>query len=310
MSHQSVVEAAVQAAARQGIEATIIVLGTNGSAPTTAVPEYITVEHEHYHSATEGEAGEKLAAMERHIAMLTEALTSRDETITEMRAAIEGLRAAPPLPTTDGAQAQPTVEQPAETVSIDSYAIDVLGIPEEIAKKVRKVYTNIGALREAAATGKLGDLKLKGGQKAIIDIQERLLGRVPSERIPASAPAASTGGGTTEGVPAGHSDRPWLDRLGALKAKERDMAEWAGKLAAIQAEHPDETNMPDAAYDALMDARHEHDIAKSQVVALVWGLGLDKEHLRGDGGNVDACLAGAGLSHLTDNPQPRLAPQA
>jgi len=291
MSHQQVVEAAVQAAASQGIEATIIVMGgRNGVAPA-AVPDT------YQHSMTDSEVGSKLQAAEKHIALLTEELAKRDQTITEMASVPPVVVAAPA-----GA------EQPTDTVSIDAYDIEVLGLPEEIVKKVRKLYPTIGPLREAAATGKLGPLKLKGGQKAIIDIQERLLGRVPPERIPAGAPTAIEG--VAEGVPAGHTDRSWLDRLGAVKAKERDMQEGAAKLAAVKAQYPVETEMPDAEYDKLLDARHEFDIAKSQVVALVWALGLDKEHLRGDTGSVDACLTAAGLSHLTDNPQPRMVPSA
>jgi hypothetical protein len=299
MSHQQVVEAAVQAAAKQGVEATVIVLGGgNGTAPA-----HVTVEHEHYqHSMTDSEVGAKLAQAEQHIAALTEQLTQRDQTISEMQQSVVTLDSG-------GGIVRQGQEQPTETVSIDAYDIKVLGISEDREKKVRKLYPTIGALREAATTGKLKELKLPGGQKAIIDIQERLLGKVPSERIPGAAPAAA-GGNVAEGVPAGHTDRPWLDRLGAVKAKERDMQEWAAKLAAIKQAHPVETEMPDAEYDKLLDARHEHDIAKSQVVALVWGLGLDKEHLRGEAGNVDACLAGANLSHLTDTPQPRMVPGA
>jgi len=302
--HQQIVEAAVNAAARQGIGATVIVLGGggNGTAPAP-IPEHITVEHEHYqHSMTDSEVGSKLMAAEKHIALLTEHLAKRDQTITEFQQTVEQMRAAPQP------SSSPAGEQPAETVSIDAYGIDVLGLSADISKKVCKVYANIGALREAATAGKLKDLKLPGGQKAIIDIQERLLGRVPPERIPASAPT-SAAGGVAEGVPAGHTDRPWLDRLGAVKAKERDMQEWAAKLVAIKAAHPVETEMPDEEYDKLLDARHEHDIAKSQVVALVWGLGLEKEHLRGDGGSVDACLTKAGLTHLTDSPEPRVVPE-
>ena len=278
----------------------MIVLGGGGNG-TAPIPEHITVEHEHYqHSMTDSEVGSKLIAAEKHIALLTEQLMKRDQTITEFQQTVQQMRAASSSPAGG--------EQPVETVSIDAYGIDVLGLPADISKKVCKVYANIGALREAATAGKLKDLKLPGGQKAIIDIQERLLGRVPPERIPAGAPT-SAAGGVAEGVPAGHADRPWLDRLGAVKAKERDMQEWAAKLAAVKAAHPVETEMPDEEYDKLLDARHEHDIAKSQVVALVWGLGLEKEHLRGDGGSVDACLTKAGLTHLTDSPEPRVVPE-
>lgn len=304
MSHQQVVEAAVNAAARQGIGATVIVLGAEGNG--VAVP-YQAASAPLQHSMTDSELGAKLQAAEQHIAALTEQLTQRDTTITQLQNAVSGAASAGAA---QGA-AEATAAQPADTVSIDAYGIDVLGIPEDVAKKVRKVYATIGALREAATSGALKEMKLKGGQKAIIDIQERLLGRVPPERIPASAPPGTGGGGgVAEGVPAGHTDRPWLDRLGAVKAKERDMQEGAAKLAGIRQQFPVETEMPDTEYDKLLDARHEFDISKSQVVALVWGLGLDKEHLRGDAGSVDACLTAAGLSHLTDTPQPRVVPGA
>lgn len=297
MSHQQVVEAAVNAAASRGVETTVIVLGGgNGMAPSMAAQDH-AMAGVPLPSYTDSEVASKLMAAEKALAELTAQLSQRDQTITQLQQS-----AAAQVPT--GAS-----EQPTETVSIDAYGIEVLGIPEDIASKVSKVYATVGALREAASSGKLKEMKLKGGQKAVIDIQERLLGRVPPERIPASAApaAAATGDSAT---PAGHSDRPWMDRLGAVKAKERDMAEWAAKLAALRQQFPVETEMPDEEYDKLLDARHEHDIAKSQVVALVWGLGLDKEHLRGDNGSVDACLVAAGLTHLTDNPQPRVAPGA
>jgi len=311
MSHENVIAAAVQAAVSQGVEATIIVLG-GSAAPPAQIPEHITVEHEHYqHSATSGEVAGKVGAYEKRIEELILTLAQRDAHISALQQEADQREAAPA--TTLSAEAI-TPAQPEGGVSIDTYSIDVLGIPEEIAAKVRKVYTTIGDLRAAVISGALKEMKLKGGQKAIIDIQERLLGRVPPERIAGATPvagggAAATGGGVAEGVPEGHSDRPWLDRLGAVKAKEQDMKDWAAKMGALRAEYPDETAMPDASYDELMKSIKEHDVAKSQVVALVWGLGLDKEHLRGDDGCVDACLRDAGLTHLAAEPTPRVVPE-
>ena len=306
MSHDSIVAAAVAAAAAQGVETTVIVIGSGGTA-ASQVPEHITVEHEHYqHSMTDTEVAGKLTAAINQIEALTTQLAQRDEVISGLQQATENA-----ITVAKAAVAAGGPEQPTDTVSIDSFSIDVLGIADDVAKKIRKIYPTVGALRDAATTGKLADLKLKGGQKAIIDVHERLLGLVPPERIPAQAPAPTTAAAAADGVPSGHADRPWLDRLGAVKAKERDMQEWATKIAAARQAYPVETDMPDAEYDKLVDARHEHDIAKSQVVALVWGLGLDKEGLRtdGDGGSVDACLIASGLSHLTDAPQPRMVPE-
>ena len=78
------------------------------------------------------------------------------------------------------------------------------------------------------------------------------------------------------------------------------MRDEVSKIAVIHKQYPDETAMPDATYDALVDAQRERDMAKAQVVALVWGLGLDKDPLKEEGGGVDDCLRAAGLVHLCD----------
>jgi len=86
------------------------------------------------------------------------------------------------------------------------------------------------------------------------------------------------------------------------------MRDEAAKIATIRAQNPDEGSMPDGQYDKLLDHQREHDMAKAQVVALVWGLGLDKGALKDATGSVDDCLRAAGLTHLCEDPAPRALP--
>jgi hypothetical protein len=245
------------------------------------------------------EVDQILAAAEGRVAELTAALTQRDARITQLENAVSQAAAE--------GHAQGAAGQPTEVVSIDSYDIETLGIGDESnVRKLKKAgYTTIGQVRQGFAN--LKDLKLKGGQKAVIDIAERLMGKVPASTGTGPAPAAATT--QAEGTPEGHTDRSWLDRLGAVKAKERDVRDEEAKIAAIKAQYPDENNMPDAAYDQLLDKQREKDMAKAQVVALVWGLGLDKGPLS-QGGSVDDCLTAAGLTHLCEDPAPRAMPAA
>jgi len=306
MSHQSVVEAAVQAAAKAGTQATVIVLGGGGVNGAPPIPEHVSVEHEHYHhSQTDAETATKLLAAQAKVEELTGFLAQRDIALTELQAAVLARGETPPE--VKGEEGAAPV-QPTEVVSIDTYSIDDLGIGDAAnVKKLKKAgYTTIGHLRGGFAN--LKELKLKGGQKAVIDIAERLMGKSP-----ASSGAASVASTPADdyGSPAGHEDRPWMDRLGATKAKERDMRAAAAKMVQVRAENPDEDAMPDDAYDALAKATAEFDTAKCQVVALVWGLGLDKSHLGGEAmtGSIDDCLRASNLPHLCDEPSPRVSPE-
>jgi hypothetical protein len=321
MSHDSIVEAAVQAAARSGAQATVIVVGASNGVPAHTHDQY----DDHYaaprntapvppppaevpvpaaSSYTNDEVVSKLQAAEKQIQEMVKALAQRDQVISELQQAAEK-GVAVMSQATPGDQPQ----QPTDVVSIDAYEIDCLGIGDEsIVRKLKKSgYTTIGQVRQGF--NNLKDLKLKGGQKTIIDIAERLLGKIPAATGAGGATQvqpAATAVAVADGVPEGHSDRAWLDRLGAVKAKERDMRDEVAKMEAIRKEHPDENQMPDEVYDSYQQHQHEYDMARSQVIALVWGLGLEAGPFK-QGGNtatVDDCLRASGLAHLCDEPAP------
>jgi hypothetical protein len=317
------IDAAVDSAARRGIQAAVIVFdGAQTPGPQTRVQTPAGVAHD----AGIG-VSEQVGALQEHLSQISQqrdsALRQNEQLsaqIREAQARIAQLEQTPPPP-----PAAPAPQQPAEMVDHDALSIAVLNLPEKVVKLLAKhEIQTIGQLREFFPL--MGDKEHKATQKEKIQTAEALMGRIAVnyDGPPPAAPAPASGPGASD-VPTGHSDRPWLDRLKVARFKENkgndlvqqlqaDIAAiaaivpefpsegaadfWAKGLTAVSAITVESQRAEAVAlFAAYTGKKVVQEITSSQVAAVIYALGFDPKVSRA----VDASLEAAGLVHLVES---------
>jgi hypothetical protein len=308
---RNLVEAVVEAAKNHGVIAVLVSgEGSNGHAPPAAGADADVVAR---YNAALG----RVQALEGQIARDTDAVraaqSERDlyaARIREHEATIAQLRA-------NGSAATATMggTTAPQGGSLDDQSIDILGIDDDAAKKLkRREWTTIGKLRSALLEGKLAS-EAKFTKDAIIAVSWLLLGKTPPSTLPAGAPAAAPSATGAADVPTGFTDRPWKERLGAARKKERDRKVIEGKIAALTAQMNAVTDpaQKGALQQEVAAKMGTLDTVCGQMFCLLWACGLINP---GTFGNVkeltvDAALTVGGLPHLVETPpQPQGAAAA
>lgn len=211
-------------------------------------------------------------------------------------------------PQTGNATAGATTQVPAgDYGSADGLSTETLGFEDEsLTKKLMRMgYETVGKLRVGFSDAKLAEAGLK--KDWLIEVGMKLAGAAPSGSAqPATAPAA--GGAVAGDVPAGHTDRPWMERLSLAKAKQGDVDTLRAELVAKQAEAKKYTDkkkdIPEALDDAVVELEDKIALIESQLVAMRWCMGLDPA----PDITLDEALKRANLGPWMANPQPRVAP--
>ncbi|NIP96247.1 MAG: hypothetical protein GWO24_23575, partial [Akkermansiaceae bacterium] len=216
-----------------------------------------------------------------------------------MKAAMEGLKAAPEQPATPPWEAPPMEQE--ETPAFDTQDVSFLGLEKKVERAVKRAGCNtIGELKvrfladtTEARDGFRKDAKLTKDQMIAIGVQ--LAGKAPSPGVvgvPATAPtppaetAAPAGGGATD-VPGGHSDRPWLERYQATRTKAIRMVSSEKKVEELReaaaGDHPDAvvngsldlSKLPEDVAEAIRVEESTYNVVRGQVIAGIWHCGLD-----------------------------------
>jgi hypothetical protein len=232
-------------------------------------------------------------------------------------AAAEAAADARPANGTNGAHAA------AEGIAAyGSEPVATLGLDEKVLKVLRKLdITTVGGLCDAyrADDKPLTGAKLTKDQ--LIDIGERLLGRVPPAAVARAIQGDAAPASAGSGAPAEHIDRSWPDRIGAARRKEEKfvgakaraethrgelLKRWPACIG-LDAEGQEAVKSPKGMtakdIEAFEDLRHHYtvesgvaEVLLSQVQALLWGCGLTYDD--NDASAVDGSLKRAGLVHL------------
>jgi|CXWL01.1.fsa_nt_gi hypothetical protein len=208
--------------------------------------------------------------------------------------------------TAPGANAAP-VEK-----TIEDYPIDVLGLEASVFKIVQKAAGEVKTVNELWAAFRAGKIKPKTKdtpdghftQPQVIDIFNRLAGRVPSAHRPENGSTGpAPGGQAATGVPAGWADRSWLARIESARKKEARAGEVRVELDTIKAElekvrgqplTPDTAEQITALTGKMHDADKLLGLYEGQVLALLFACGFEPKVAK----TVDAALKDAGLVHL------------
>ncbi len=299
MSDSSFIDDLVAAAGRHGVSCVVLAGGMNGNGarPAAAVDEddddvaEVVAPFMGAPGAVDPSEMEKLRAQ-------VQRLTG------ELQAAQRAPAAAPTA--TGGAV-------PAgDHGNVDSLSVEVLGFEDEtLAKKVMRMgYETVGKLREAFMDGKLAEAKLK--KDWLVDVGMKLAGAGPSGPFGGgSTPSstATTAATSQSDAPAGHQDRPWLERLAAAKQKQHELDENRAKLTAKQAEVAKlvkaKKDVPTDLDDTLVALEETIMKDEARMVVLRWTMNLDFDPTI----SLDESLKRANLGPWMSNPQPRLAPQ-
>lgn len=188
-----------------------------------------------------------------------------------------------------------TSDVPMETgVSVDEFDVEVLGLSERAHKRALGAgYKTVGALREAYLSKDLKDTKLTKDE--LIEIGEKLLGRVPAERIPSSEPASADKSSATNGasdVPSNIDDRGWMARLNVLLFKSQKAREAQAALEEYEDKNKAFVKRWKATHDKYADLKADVEVAKGQVVAMLYSMNLDFKL------SAEDALDQVGLGHL------------
>lgn len=314
---RELIEAAVQSAARSGIQAAVVMVdGSAAGGVTFRSPA----------AAAQGgsiDAQQQIAALQEH---LSAAAQARDSALRQNEQLSQQFREAQAriaqLESQGGGQA-PAPDQPTEIVDHESLGIATLNLPEKVVKVCSKnEIQTIGQLR--AFYPQLGEYKIN--QKDRITTAEALMGRISMQTSAAqAAPASSAPSGDT---PAGHTDRPWTKRLEVARFKENKGAQLIAGLKresdAIREIVPSfpeegEADFWDKALVAVFSSEGEdrekainllakyiggkvvQEITSAQVAAMIYALGLDPKTSR----EIDQALESAGLIQFVETvPEP------
>lgn len=224
-----------------------------------------------------------------------------EEEVEQLRAQVQQLTAE-----LQAAQQQVAVvgqvpaQAPAATGAREDQGIDTLGFEDEklLRKLTRLGYDTIGKLRVAHNEAKLRtDAKLK--KDWLIEVGERLAGLTGGGAVAAGANGASD-------VPAGHQDRPWMERLALARVKQKELDERRALHAEKEAEYAKhkEGEEPEGLDDQILELEDGIAAAENHCEALKWCMGLDPSGEM----TLDEALHAADLGPYMDPPQPRIAP--
>jgi hypothetical protein len=189
---------------------------------------------------------------------------------------------------------------------LEEHSIDVLGIPDDKLenKLIRLGYDTVGKLRAALLDGGLAAAKVK--KDWLIDIGMALAGAAPTTSRGANTSALAATSGAAGDVPAGHSDRPWLERLAVAKQKQESLDTLRIDLAEKQAEvdklYKNNVAVPEQLDDDVIALDESIAITSAHLVSLRWGMGLDPSPER----SLDDALSAANLGPWMGKPQPRV----
>lgn len=354
---QHVVEAAIKAAAGQGMQGAVILFGQNGvhvPAPSGAAASdqevtALRVQLEaassalHQERVHHGAAADELnrlrqqlgagpspesQAMQARIAELEQALAQRAAAPADDAAARIAELESKLAEATARAEAAPAgaAAQPGEVQSFDSFGIEHLGLDPACEKLVRKHYETIGALRKDFETltteeaTKEWSSRTKLKKDYLVSIGVALLGKAPSAapRGGAAAGARPTTGGGAPDVPEGHSDRTWMERLQAARAREARMRELSATIKSLRekakAQHPEAWTqdegevapslklgkLPPEVRDEIQMQEQTHGVLRGQMIAVCWAANIKPPQEDGDITTIDQALIAAGLGHLVE----------
>jgi hypothetical protein len=285
------VEAAVAAAGRTGIQAAIVIVG--GPIPGNG----------HTHGgAVEDRAAIDAIARQRDDA--AGALHTAQAEIVRLRAQ---LSAAPPATVSAGVMALPAPQNTTTVADFYAEPRSILGLAERAEKIAAKAgWETVGQVAAAVQAGEFATARLPKGE--IGAVYAAVLGKLPASAglsgTPSASPSAPSNGTAAAGVPAGHVDRSWPERLKAARTKEQKAAEAAARVAQLKAEMAQKFaggRPADAAqaqeYDQFVQnivaSERIQAITGAQVSALIFALGLNAEKRA-----VNPALEEAGLIHL------------
>ena|GEM_PF-6584805 len=277
---KELIDAAVNAASRSGVQAAVVLIGDGNGAVPEGVDEELhnkleameqALAHEREQvaqlkaiasaaaqgaipQAPDPAVAANVGALQQQLAEARAEAKQTQEALEQTQEALkEALKAAQ---TSAAPQATGGAEQPADVQPFDSYGLEHLGLDSKCEKLVRKHYETIGALREAFAALDTEEkaqewakmVRLKKDWVAAVGIA--LLRNYPSSSSgqPAAAPAAGTGGGAKD-VPEGHQDQGWMERVNAARSKEARLTEVEATITKLREEaaaaHPDAMTQAD-----------------------------------------------------------------
>lgn len=189
--------------------------------------------------------------------------------------------------------------------SLEDHSIDVLGFEDEKLenKLVRLGYDTVGKVRAALLDGMLAEAKLK--KDWLVDVGMRLAGAAPSGGSAGSVPVPASVGGVSD-VPAGHADRPWLERLAVAKQKQAVLDELHTSLAVKQEEvtalNKRKADIPEELDEDIINLEESIGLTKAHLVALRYSMNLDPSPDK----SLDEALSDANLGPWMGAPQPRV----
>lgn len=315
---KDLVDAAIASAARSGVQAAVILIG-NGVENARQVERFGEVPPP---------PGDDGAVDDR----LRQAIGQRDKALADhaaMRQTVAELNGKLHAQQTQ----EPAAEQPVAVAEYEDCSLEMIQITDKSATLCRKKgIDTVGKLRSAFMGGELTTWKLPRAD--IISVAEQLLGRVPAGRgLKAPSAAAPTEGGTetasASGVPTGHEDRAWLERLKVARVKEAKgdrikavLVKQEAQIRELLAVTCNESYSHPAFIDALIGqlvahnslppetvklvsefvaARGHRGTAYAQATSLIWAMGFDPKAAD----RIDPALKVAGLVHLMESaPEP------
>jgi len=334
MKYQAQVEHAIRAAQRAGVPATLIVLGTDDGVELD-VPDDLVEDQAYAEGAVAKAADEqssekhvdpeplwneiedlkkKLIASEKRANEAASNAVPPDNQVLQHRIAeLEGELAA----TKDmAAQAPPTGDKDqvidmAPLASFDEYPVANLGLTQKTQKGVDRCgCKTVADVRVAFLEGKLQSKEKDGGKlpkDSVIEVADKLLGRAPSiDGVIATTPTDAV---PAAGLPAGHEDRPWTERLQAAFRKEIRAGEVRQAITQLTTEitrlrgqqiTPEVEQQLASAQAELQKQEKRLAMFDGQVVASLWSCNLPhdlKTHR-----TVNNALRAAGLPHLMNEP--------
>lgn len=342
---QEIINAAGATAARTGIPVAVMVFGEGGqhaqapftqSEPLSAQPPMAAdvaqqVEQDRQNVISLREQMSQVAQAR------DSALRQNEQLSTQLREAQARIAQMEAAPSAEGAPPPPPAsadDQPRTILDHDALGIDTLNLPEKVVKACGKQdpeVKTIGELREFYP--KLGDHKVN--QKDRIATAEALMGYLKAPSGATAPPAAAPAAGTTEGVPAGFTDRAWPERLKIARFKENKDKTVSEKVNALYAaakaaipDLPDPTDRemrgekfwraalsalvgsttPDVPNAALalasyVSERLVKEVTHAQIAAVLFCLGFDPK--QPNQRKVDDALNACGLVHLAESvPEP------
>jgi hypothetical protein len=245
---------------------------------------------------------EELAQLRAQVQQLTAQLATADQALADAVAIAQAPPAPPEAAPPQGDDNPIRAEQ----------GIEMLGLsdPKLERKLIRMGYDTISKLAEVYGQGQDGALWVDGSPKLkkdwLIEIGLKVVAGQGPTRVAAPVAVGGPAGDIAPGVPEGHADRPWPERLAAARGKQATLIATEERVrekqAAIDTLEADDAEVPEELLDELIDAETDVKVTRAQLVATRWCMGLDPD----PGITLDAALERANLGPWMENPQPRV----